>query len=541
VTEPCLRGQLVAPNLVAHSLKTVKRFVLCSAIIAATSASAFAAAIIKGNNTTGTDLTLGSAWNGGNAPGTGDVATWSSTSDVAAQTVNSDVTWNSINLTSGLAGALNISGTGAINLSIAQSGNANAINNASGRDLTIANSINLTATPGTTFTPPPSNVAATNRLQFVATNNIILTGNVTASGGAANSIYLNLRGTSTASRIDGTVTVNGQLVKADAGTWTLNGNNSVGWIYMSNGILLGGNDNAFGGSSATIYLDSASNGFTGMTIASKDSTPHNFGNSIDFTSGTGFTGTLNLGQASIGTGAVTFSGVNLGGAVRKIQTNASTSISGSISGTTSGGITKSGTGSLTLSGDSSSTYAGVTTVSAGTLITGNASALGTGNVSIGAGTLQVGNGLTNILIGVGSLTLNNSGSVLDLAAQAGIISFASNQNFVMSLGTWKLNSDSLTTGSNVDQLSLSGAGTYNISGGTIDLAGFTSNVAGTYNIIGGTGTASGLSFINGTAGFSYGFDTTGDLIVTAVPEPSACGLIGVGLAGVLSVMRRRRA
>ncbi len=520
----------------------MKRFVLCTAIVAATSASAFAVAINKGNNTTSTDLTLGSAWSGGTAPGSGDVATWSSTSDVAAQAVNSDVTWNSINLTSGLAGAINISGTGVINLSIAQSGNANAITNAGGKDLTIANSINLTATPGTTLTPPPSGTG-TNRLQFVATNNIIITGNVSVNSGAttANDIYFNLRGTSTASRIDGDVSVDGQLVKADGGTWTLNGNNSVGWVWLSNGILLGGNDNAFGGSGTTIYLDSSSNAFTGITLASKDSTPHSFGNNIDLTSGTGFTGTLNIGQSSGGTGAVTFSGVNLGGAVRKIQTNVSTILSGSISGTTNSGVTKSGTGSLILSGDSSSTYAGVTTVSAGTLVTGNASALGTGNVSIGGGTLQVGNGLANTLSNIGTLTLNNISGVLDLAAQAGTISLASDKNFVMSLGTWKLNSDSLTTGAGVDQISLSGLGTYNMTGGTIDLAGFTSNVAGTYNIIAGTGTASGLSFINGTAGFSYAIDTTGDLIVAAVPEPSACSLIGVGLVGALSSMRRRRA
>ena len=240
------------------------------------------------------------------------------------------------------------------------------------------------------------------------------------------------------------------------------------------------------------------------------------------------------GNVTLATDDATPVAVNLSVGNNNAATN---TYSGVLSG--AGAFTKIGTGVQVLSGPN--TYSGTTTVSSGILATDNAAALGTSAVTVSGGTLQVGNGTVETLTGIKGLAI--SGGTLDLKTNTGSVSLASG-NFTMSLGTWALNNNSTSTGGNVDQITLAGGGTYSLTGGTIDLSGFTNNsVAGTYNIIGGNGASSltNANFTGGNAGFTYSVDSTGDLLVVAVPEPSTLVLAGIFGFGMLMLFRRRRA
>ena len=181
-------------------------------------------------------------------------------------------------------------------------------------------------------------------------------------------------------------------------------------------------------------------------------------------------------------------------------------------------LAKTGAGTMLLSG--ANVYDGGTGINAGTLITGNISALGSGSVTVASGaTLQIGNG---------------TGSVHT-------VTLGSAANLVINGGTLKLDSQLGTT---TPAITLSGGGKYTWTTGTLDLSGvFNSAGAGTYTLItGGTGNVDTAAPT--IAGFSNGLDTAsfanGILTLTAVPEPSAYGLIGAGALAAVAVVRRRR-
>ncbi|WP_035601216.1 autotransporter-associated beta strand repeat-containing protein [Haloferula sp. BvORR071] len=320
---------------------------------------------------TGTELTDGTSWAGGVAPATANPANWTSTSLTGGQTVSGPVTWNQI----GFANTTALSLTGsAITLSGATSnGSFNVINDTGATGTrSIGNDLLLSGVNSTTAVAVGN---LTSRLQINAGTGGLTLGNVTSNGGAlANDANLFLRGTAGSSIINGTLTVDGQLGKGDAGTWTLNGNNSLGWVFINNGTLRAGNDGAFG--SGTIYLGT---GGGTTTLSSADGTARNFGNGLNFSIGATF------GQTSGGTGALTFTGgVNLNTAQRAITTNVDTIFSGVVTGT-GGGIAKDGAATLTLS--NANTHSGVTAVNAGTLALGNDGALGTSQLRMGGGTI----------------------------------------------------------------------------------------------------------------------------------------------------------
>jgi autotransporter-associated beta strand protein len=147
-----------------------------------------------------------------------------------------------------------------------------------------------------------------------------------------------------------------------------------------------------------------------------------------------------------------------------------------------GGMIFKGTGTTTLSG--LSTYTGATLVNSGTLLVSGAL---DGSTSLGVAsgaTLQLDNGLSL-----------NDAIVLSLVDGAAL-----NLNFfdVETVGSLSLNGN------------FAPAGTY---------------------------TAAELSALTGAGTIS--FTGTGSLTVTAVPEPSVFGLLGLGLASVLFLRRRR--
>ena len=217
----------------------------------------------------------------------------------------------------------------------------------------------------------------------------------------------------------------------------------------------------------------------------------------------------------------------------------------SIIGTGAGTLTKDGTGSLTLSG--ANTYTGGTTVSSGSLIVNGslantALAVQTGALLGGSGSIGSGEALVAIQSG-GSLSPGNSPGMLTV-----------NGSLTLSLGSsydYQLTSGSVLADS-VDvngalilgdaALILTNLGTY-VANQRFTLFAYES-LTGTF-----IGLADDTTFTAGGGDWLINYnDTTGGLnteavgtsyvTITAVPEPSALALLGLGTLGLIA--RRRR-
>jgi autotransporter-associated beta strand protein len=344
-----------------------------------------------------------------------------------------------------------------------------------------AEALTLNGAGATGATGALENVSGTNTFGGVitlASNSTISSDsgalNLTNAGTIAGSGYnLTLAGATggTLSSIIGTG--GGTLTKTGAGTWTLSGVNTyTGATAVNAGILNVGVANAIGSGSD-------------VTVASA--------------------GTLNISTFADTVGSIAGAGsLNLGtGALTAGADNASTTFSGTISGTT-GSLTKNGTGTLILSGNNS--YAGATTVSVGVLNIQNGAALGgTGagtSVTSGA-TLQIQN---NISVGAEALTLNGVGAAGATGALenvsgtntfGGLITLGFASTISSDSGSLNLNNAGTITGSG-DALTLTGAGS-----GTI--ASIIGTGAGTLTKTGtGTWTLSGANTYTGATTVSAG-------------------------------------
>jgi fibronectin-binding autotransporter adhesin len=431
------------------------------------------------------------------------------------------------------AGTLQVGSTGATN------GNVRL----NGGNLTISNGVTYNIDGGLTFASNTNAaVSAASGSASIQGNDvwsadIIVNSGVTASIDSSVGLKTNLYGIridntgdltvagviTGAGSVAGGVANNGTLIGTDqtalfklgAGTLTLTGASNftggtgkVGATSVQNGTLklslgndrlptgtavyLGGSNNTSG----ILALDGVNQTLTGLTTIGTGT-----GNAVIGTSATLSTLTVN------NTNNYTFSG-KLGG----VGVNANNLI-----------FVKSGAGVMTLSGVN--TYNGGTTINGGAILTGNASALGSGAVTLGGGALQIGaTGVT----GIASLTV--SSGTLDTSAGG-----------VTTTGVFSLVNGTWTIGATADGVTANGG--FTLTAGTIDLSLFTNkSTDGIYSLIAGTGTSAltDVNFINGDGSKSYSIDTNGDLVVTAVPEPSTYGLIGAGALAAVAVVRRRR-
>jgi fibronectin-binding autotransporter adhesin len=312
------------------------------------------------------------------------------------------------------------------------------------------------------------------------------TGAVTLSGASPRTITTNGAGALTVGGPigDGASTIG--LTKAGTGTLTLSGNNTFGsvatGVTLSAGTLNLNNGGALGLGNFTISGGTLDN-TSGAAITNLNN------NAVTVGANFAFTGTNNL---NLGTG-----GVDLGGSVRTITSNAGNLILGGVVSNT-GGIFKDGSGALTLSG--TNTFTGAVTLNAGTLNLNNAQALGTaaGGFTINGGTLDntsgasvttlneaqtwAGNfaftGTSNLNLGTGAVGLG--GATRTVTANAGTLTVggiisngalikAGNGALTLSGANTFASGVTLNAGTlNINNAAALGTGTLAVAGGTID-------------------------------------------------------------------------
>ena len=298
-------------------------------------------------------------------------------------------------------------------------------------------------------------------------------GNLGATGGGL--IFgggtLQLLGAFTSAR---SVALNGA-----GGTIDTNGNNAMlsGSIGGAGGLTKVG--------AGTLALSGASS-YAGATNVNagvlQAATTNAFSSASTFSVGSG--ATLDLNGLNQTIGALAGSGsVTLGAALMTAGgNNASTTFSGTISG--SGGLTKNGTGALTLSG--ANTFTGLTSVNAGTL---------TLNGSL-AGAVTVNSG--GVLNGTGRLgTLITNGGIIAPGNSIGTLNV--NGNFIQNGGTYQVEVNA--AGQN-DRINVAGNATLN--GGTVQVLAQAGSYARntTYTILNATSGLSG-AYSGVTSNFAF--------------------------------------
>ena len=356
---------------------------------------------------------------------------------------------------------------------------------------------------------------------------------------------------------------------------------TVSGTQSANGLVFQSSANAAAPNAATIITGGTINlGARGITAS-------------QYAYGTTSRGSVSVDSAIVLQASSTFTNNN--------STNALW-VKGAISdGASSFGIIKSGAGQLNLSGNNS--FDGGVTLNAGTLSIRHANALGTGTLTINGGTLTIADtvtvnnnaqiwagdftvGTSNGVqrIGAGTVTLggnrtvtvnsfqnlvvggaiSDGGSVYGLTKSgAGTITLSGAStytgNTIVNAGTMVLSDNARLTfkiGANGESNQISGVGTLTLNGDFVfDLSGVAVALGNAWNIVNvGTlaetfgSTFSVVDFFDAggdlwektTGGVTYQFsEATGNLVITAVPEPSAWALAGLGLI-LVTVFRRGR-
>lgn len=462
------------------------------------------------------------------APGAGNTATLTAT---AAMTTNSnrtvalssgtavvDTNGNNVTLGGALTGSGNLAKSGAGTLTLGS--------------VAVAATGTLAVNGGTLAAPTTAHLPTGS----ISLNN----GALSLTANTAQSVSnLTVNGNSSISAANTGVIFGVGSLTGGSGNLTINGGGFVtdltgSWSGFTGSITLGGSggyrlNGATGSSSVAFDL-----GARGISVRSSAT-------SIAFGSLSGSTGSTITGSGGGVTQAVTYTVGALG---------SNTTFAGVISdGANTTSLTKVGSGVLTLSGVN--TFTGATTISAGSVrVTGK---LGATAITVGAsGTLAgFGDGLNTGVIG-GATTVDGTLRANDGPLNASDrLTFSSTLNLASTANTTFDISGANYTGvtlSTVNSLTYGGSLNVNFSGapleGTYDLFNFTDSNPGAFTAVAVTSVGSLTSSSgvwSGTfGGTSYTFtEATGDLVVSAIPEPSSFAAFA-GLAGVAAVGLRRR-
>jgi autotransporter-associated beta strand protein len=345
--------------------------------------------------------------------------------------------WRLLNDANSFTGNLSVSAGSVYVSSIGNQGVASAAG--AGTTINIGSTTsggNLYYTGGAASTNRTINMAGTSGAASIYNNSsglLKFTSNFTATG--AGSKTLTLRGSGTGEIAGGIVNNNATntttLIKNDAGTWTLSGNNSYsGTTTVTAGVLNIQHANALGDTTASTIVSNAAalelQG--GITVGAE---------ALSLTgTGVSTTGALrNISGSNTYGGAITLAGstrinsdadlLTLSGGISGAQNltiggAGNTTISNAIS-TSAGTLTKDGAGTLILSG--ANTYTGATTISAGTLQIGAGSTTGSLSVSSAitnngtlafnrSNTITQGTDFNSVISGTGALIQAGSGNLV---------------------------------------------------------------------------------------------------------------------------------
>jgi len=315
-------------------------------------------------------------------------------------------------------------------------------------------------------------------------------GTISSSGGRLrlnSSGYISVNSgcaiTITAVITNGTATSFSTLDSSGGGTLILKGSNTFTSILLANSPVQAGVDSV--GSLGNITSSALGvgpiqfcSGTQPGSLSSDGTSPRVFYNPITWTPNTA---TMTLGDA-IRNGKLTFaSTMVLGGSTRPIAVSSTVEFGGVISGNAGCGIIKTGSGTMILS--AANTYTGPTTV--------------------GAGTLQLGNGTTDGVITNSSSLINSNAVVFNVAGSYTYTSIS---------GTGSVSKSGSGT------ITLAGSTTYSggttVNNGTLILnSSVTGNVTVTGGTLGGTGVVAGVVTNNGTI-TAADITTNGTLTVT---------------------------
>jgi len=355
-------------------------------------------AVVKAG--TGTELTTGASWTGGNVPSASQTAAWGTGSLGAGLTLANAITWTSLRVTNALSD-IDISGAGSLTLSNGMDLSVSPVN------LTIANPVVLAS----------SQTWAVNSGKTLTVSGGVSDGGSTLSLTALGGGMLALTGVNTYSGY--TTLTNVILSLVSPGALYTTAWNNVAVVSIQNGAVVQFDNWGYGTTVSFGQLDTGVgrivlNGGTLQCVAA---------------SGTGYPRSLTIGAAG-GTLNSSVAGqlwdISATGNPTTLPINGLLSLTGAgdgeidVSVTGPGGLTLSGSGTWTLAGVN--TFSGATTVGAGTLAVGGTGQLGSGNYSATIadnGTLNYNSSSAQTLSGVisGNGTLNvNGGGTLTLSA-----------------------------------------------------------------------------------------------------------------------------
>ncbi len=345
---------------------------------------------------TGTELTTGASWTGGNAPSPSQIAAWGTGSLGAGLTLANSITWTGLRVTNALTD-IDISGAGSLTLSNGIDLSTSQVNLALANPVTLASSQIWAVNAGKSLTVSGG------------VNDLGNAPSLTASGGGT----LALTGMNTYSGYTTLTNVTLSLVSPGA-IYTTAWNN-VAVVSIQNGAVLQFDNWGYG---ATVSLGQLDTGVGRIVL--------NGGTlSCVATSGTSAPRSLTIGAAG-GTLNSAVAGqlwdLNGTGNPTTLPVNGLLTLTGAGDGeidlslTGPGGVTMSGSGTWTLTGVN--TFSGATTVGAGALTIGGSGQLGSGIYSAALtdnGTLNYSSSaaqaFTGVIIGNGTLNVNGGGTL----------------------------------------------------------------------------------------------------------------------------------